>query len=156
MAREIKFRAWDGKMMFYGYVVHCNYAENAPIKVMQYTGLKDKNGKEIYEGDLIRAYFSFGEYFTEAIYESRISPLDGLHLYYRALYGEEVRDGKYNQYPASTDLCAVYGTLKEDYVNQNYDRLAYRNTNYGDCYSNDFEVIGNIYENGDLLNEQKP
>jgi hypothetical protein len=62
--REIKFRAWDGEKMillhlddwtFYnGELCH----RNAPLfPIMQYTGLKDKNGKEIYEGDIIEGYF---------------------------------------------------------------------------------------------------
>ncbi|RPG37662.1 MAG: hypothetical protein CBB72_002220 [Muricauda sp. TMED12] len=59
--REIKFRAWDGKKMillhlddwtfFNGELCH----RNAPkYPVMQYTGLHDKNGKEIYEGDICK------------------------------------------------------------------------------------------------------
>jgi uncharacterized phage protein (TIGR01671 family) len=64
--REIKFRAWDGEQMRTSFVVHNTngYAmlENADDrlefrqewKVMQYTGLKDKNGKEIYEGDVLQ------------------------------------------------------------------------------------------------------
>jgi hypothetical protein len=57
MKREIKFRAFDdGKMIFQkGALINLGrffrvIREDAFI--MQYTGLKDKNGVEIYEGDL--------------------------------------------------------------------------------------------------------
>jgi len=60
--REIKFRAWDKKkeQMHYGvetwdelpFIINPQGIFTDFI-LMQYTGLKDKNGKEIYEGDIL-------------------------------------------------------------------------------------------------------
>jgi hypothetical protein len=52
--REIKFRAWDKdrKKMIGPFHVGSMLAEYRPPE-MQYTDLKDRNGKEIYEGDII-------------------------------------------------------------------------------------------------------
>ena len=51
--REIKFRAWDKLTQRMIYRVF-NTRNDEDYILMQYTGLKDKNGKEIYEGDIIK------------------------------------------------------------------------------------------------------
>ena len=51
--REIKFRVYDGEKMYDAMpIVDFKVHEINGVALMQYTGLKDKNGKEIYEGDI--------------------------------------------------------------------------------------------------------
>ena len=125
--REIKFRAWvkDRKAVFE--VVLINYVTKKvtyllervghllsirdekfnDIELMQYTGLKDMRGKEIYEGDIL--FESFGERYYKVIFENGS---------FRAEF-----EGDFDEY--SFDL--------SDVVLQG-------------C-----EVVGNIYENPELL-----
>lgn len=119
--REIKFRAWDEdrKKMLFDFKLE-NYTSdgetfrlNAPSEkrngdyqsliLMQYTGLKDKSGREIFEGDIVR--------------------------------------GRYGQWIPS-DLEKVFEVFW---------------MNHGAWFpSGDFkcEIIGNIYENPELLTPQ--
>lgn len=126
--REIKFRVWDkalkrwaiysladNKLEFY-----VKGAESWKIDqrsrrfvLNQYIGLKDKNGKEIYEGDIVKA-ISFARWIGVVKYSDE------------------------NQAFIFDDLDKKYRGKSTVFMNQ---------------FDDGFEILGNIYENPELLKE---
>lgn len=93
MSREIKFRAFnkqDSKMhndiesTYDWEFMPTDTCENKEWVLMQYTGLNDKNGKEIYEGDIIKKMIDENEWIFEVkfgqgafVFRGMSSPMSG-------------------------------------------------------------------------------
>jgi uncharacterized phage protein (TIGR01671 family) len=122
--REIKFRAWrsgDGGCMEFGHYVadHGNInwfdlsnSVGKDLILMQYTGLKDKNGKDIFEGDIVRKYgmystddAAYGQY--EPLYEVKFKVTGDVEF---ALYGDEFSPMALNSF----DELEVAGNIYEN------------------------------------------
>ena len=107
--------------------------------LMQYTGLKDKNGVEIYEGDVIRE-------------EYRIERVDGSMPYNTNRTTGVVsfkvhEDDDYEGFYAHGWFVGDY-SLTPRFVSGSYNN-PYWKIKDGDTFG--FEIIGNIYENPELL-----
>lgn len=157
MNREIKFRAYDKedeRMTYFDdedYLYHCpfilrleqvfkkdsNYDDyedfeykdvTDKIELMQYTGLHDKNGKEIYEGDIIEfSYDVFTGNFDTKVGRGTIEFIDGaFYIKPFEIEGKKIKDID------NEEWFLIYTV--------NIDTL---------------KVIGNVFEKGILLNDSK-
>ena len=119
MSREIKFRIWDkiNRMWLRCFNVNLFDIGDLPnVELMQYTGVKDKNGKEIYEGDIVKYKFP---------YDTRLKHISPV---------------KFLETEVSFGIKDIYGNEIPLYTIS---------------ANNYFEVVGNIYENKNLLEENK-
>ena len=144
MNREIKFRAWLPKMRKMEYNPSAHWEDNSinsafeiaetsdgnEMIFMQYTGLKDKNGKEICEGDILKGRcgvklgeVKFGQFQTK-------------------------RQGKQDKPP---QMLGYY--IEADYrkVSLEDEEWYIKPTNYAPFRGNYLEVIGNTYDNPNLI-----
>ncbi len=80
--RDIKFREWNGYKMDYNPPVSLIASTSINERfedsiMMQYTGLKDKHGKDIFEGDIIKTPYTYGR----AVYNLfEVQYMDGIFM----------------------------------------------------------------------------
>ena len=146
--REIKFRAWhkptqlmDDVVLidFYNEKIGILYADPVmqcesiqkynfnEVELMQSTGLFDKNGKEIYEGDIVRIDFNKAEN-TNIEHD----PVHGQYAYEDTIVKWYEDCGSF-MLDEINNISTIYSSFYEEMTDL-------------------FEVIGNIYENKELLN----
>ena len=150
--REILFRGKEiktGKWV-YGCFYYCKgtaygatfivvndfgFIEVIPHTVGQYTGLTDKNGVKIFEGDIIKEDCGY-EYqigvvaFGDGYYDGGVCPFRGWFIDKFTL----VREDEENDEDNFVFACNAHNSLL--------------------LIADEFEVIGNIYDNKDLLKEE--
>lgn len=113
----------DGDIESSAYIVE-GLIEVAPDTIGQYTGLKDKNGKEIYEGDIIRreAYGEFGPNIRVVFFDTESAGFVHQPIRY---YAQKIKE-----------------TLHDDFKSP-------FNKHITECYT----IIGNVYDDKELLSQ---
>ena len=145
--REIKFRAWMKNKMWKVEAIDFGrngvdlrddqgkgvYVEDSKeLQLMQFTGLEDKQWKEIYEGDIVKFKSSEQGKQSEFYEQKHIVNFGNGGFYVGSIYFSECNRGEGNNFYRNTH---TRGALDRDLYYVDFD----------------FEVIGNIYENPELM-----
>lgn len=132
--RLLKFRAWDDKQKYMAIqgtpdleTLASFMHHYADCELMQYVGINDTNGKEIYEGDIL-VYTTYSE---SGITETKQKPVVINWNRYKSTY--DYNDYKY--YPLGCYPFYKYWTLES-------------------MRNEEVEIIGNIFENPELLTQR--
>jgi len=116
--REIKFRAWDREEKNYiffdaldGILSKCDevYRQRCVGVFEQFTGLRDKNGKEIYENDICKIRFDIDkveDYIYASLTEKEIRTCERVFVVESPLFN--------NQPELNADIIEIIGNIHEN------------------------------------------
>ena len=108
------------------------------VILMQSIGLKDKNGKEIFEGDVLKFNDEWNEYCHEGYVDGSVEGIN----YVEVVKGEACFEFGRTKYPESS----LFILMEDEHLN-------FKDVTKSKDF--EFEIIGNIYENKEILEEEK-
>lgn len=111
---------------------------NNDIHLMQSTGLVDKNGKEIFDGDILKFNDEWNEYCHEGYVDGSVEGVN----YVEVVKGEACFEFGKTRYPESS----LFIHMEDEHLS--FAELV----NDKDF---EFKIIGNIYESPELLEEKE-
>lgn len=144
-----RFRAWDKEfkemvqvyaLVFDEQIIKATYKNGNVVKediknyvLMQSTGLRDKNGKEIFEGDILKFNDSWNDFCYEGYVDGEIEGINFVEI-------------------ESETACFVFGKTKISdsslFYYTNEEHLTFQEIITDTSF--EFEIIGNIWEHPEL------